>query len=247
MVDARETEKKKKEIKTMKKYIFSLMALCASCTVAMAEVEVSGGVDFVSSYNWRGMQQSGPAFQPGAAVSVAGFELAAWGSNSFDQSATTSKELDFTLSYGIGGFSVAYTNYWWTGEEDLYFEKGSHLSEVALGYEFGESFPLAISISTMVAGDQDLDAAGDAQFSTYIGLSYPFAISSVDCAVSVGMTPWTGLYSGANGGFEVASVALNFSKALVETDNFCLPVFVDVSFSPAQKQAYLVAGMSFGF
>lgn len=235
----------------MKKYIFGLVAavaLCASVNTAKAEVEVTGGVDLVSASIWRGTVCGGPSIQPGATVSVAGFSATAWASQEIAAMGTNKgqSELDFTFGYGIGGFSVAYTNYWWTPSTP-YFTKGTHLSEITVGYEFGEDFPLAVSWNTMVAGDQDLDGEGDALYSTYVGLSYPFAIASVDCAATVGLAPWEGMYSGGKDGFQIATVGVNFSKAIVETDKFTLPLFVDLSFSPAQEQAYLVAGMSFGF
>ncbi|MFI3269090.1 MAG: hypothetical protein SNJ09_02495 [Rikenellaceae bacterium] len=232
----------------MKKYIFGLVAavaLSASVSTASAEVEVTGGVDIVSASIWRGTVCGGPSLQPGATVSVGGFSATAWASQEIAASGQAEAELDFTFAYGIGGFSVAYTNYWWTPSTP-YFTADTHMSEITLAYEFGENFPLAISWNTMVAGAQDEDADGS-MYSTYVDFSYPFAISSVDCAATVGITPWAGQYSNGKDGFQVASIGLNFSKAIVETDKFTLPLFVDLSFSPVQEQAYLVVGMSFGF
>lgn len=253
----------------MKKFIFGLtaaVALCASVNTAKAEVEVAGSVDLVTSTVWRGAAAAaGPSLQPAATVSAAGFELTGWASQTFDD---TYSELDFTLSYGIGGLTVAYTNYWWTGLSvnnlDLYdadgnvsynyFTKGSHFSEVTLAYEFGESFPLSISWNTMVSGNQDLnglysdsDSAVSQNYSTYIEVAYPFAVSSVDCSASVGVTPWTGMYSGDTTGFEVASIALSASKDLLDSDKFSLPLYVTATFGPTTNNAYLVAGLSFGF
>ncbi len=241
----------------MKKYILGLaMALCAT-TAAEAEVTVSGGVDLVSSYVWRGIDQTGPAFQPAMDVSAGNFSLSAWGSTPF---AGDAKELDFTLGYGIGGFSISVTDYWWSGEGVPYFcsipyntsiledeeatsSAGQHQQEVSVGFEFGEGFPLSITWSTMVAGD--LDKSGDDQmYSTYINLAYPFAVSGVDCTASVGITPWEGAYASQ---FDVASVALCASKSIAISDKFELPIFVEVSAAPANHDAYLVAGVSFAF
>ncbi len=235
----------------MKKFILSLAVAVCAMTAAKAEVVVSGGADFVSDYVWRGADQgSGVSIQPGVEVSAGNFSVSAWGNQSLTKKNV--RELDFTVGYSLGSLSVAYTNYWWAGGDD-YFAEDSHYSEVALSYEFGESFPLAITWSTMVAGKADnLNKNGDEAFSTYIDFSYPFAISGVDCTANVGITPWNGMYSGADKDgnardFAVSSVGLNFSKAIIDTENFSLPMFVDVSFSPAHRNAYLVAGMSFGF
>ncbi|MFI3304585.1 MAG: hypothetical protein SNF68_07965 [Rikenellaceae bacterium] len=237
----------------MKKFILSLAAAVCAFTTANAEVEVSGGVDIVSASIWRGTTCGGPSIQPAATISAAGFSVTAWASQEIAASGQAAAELDFTLAYSVAGFTAAYTNYWWSPADGPYFTKGTHLSEITLGYEFGESFPLAVSINTMIAGDQDFKSeydeteGSDQAFSTYVDFSYPFSIACVDCAATVAITPWTGMYSGSKEGFQVASVGLNFSKNIIETENFSLPLFVDVSFSPAQKESYLVAGMSFGF
>ncbi|MFI3305610.1 MAG: hypothetical protein R3Y68_03745 [Rikenellaceae bacterium] len=262
----------------MKKFILSLAAAVCAFSAANAQVEVSGGVDIVSASIWRGTTCGGPSIQPGATVSYAGFSATAWASQEICASGQAAAELDFTFAYSIAGFTVAYTNYWWTPGTP-YFEKDTHMSEITLGYEFGESFPLAISINTIVAGEQDTKInyatkdlkegqVKDQAFSTYIDFSYPFAIGSVDCTANLGITPWAGMYSGSyinpcysyydevegedvdgyySKGFQVASVGLSFSKTIFETEKFALPLFVSTSFSPAQREAYLVAGMSFGF
>ncbi|MFR9590768.1 MAG: hypothetical protein SNG27_00065 [Rikenellaceae bacterium] len=233
-----------------RKFLLGLVASVMSLSVApamAAELEVSAGVDIVSASIWRGGVCGGPSVQPAATVGIAGFSVTAWASQEIAAMGTDKgqSELDFTVAYGVGGFSVAYTNYWWSPSVP-YFTSGTHLSEVTLGYEFGESFPLAISWNTIVAGDEDKDG-DDSNFSTYIDFSYPFAIGCVDCAASLAITPWEGMYSNGKSGLQVASVGLNFSKAIVETEKFTLPLFVDLSFSPVNDQAYLVAGMSFGF
>ncbi|MFR9602858.1 MAG: hypothetical protein SNG02_03180 [Rikenellaceae bacterium] len=230
-----------------RKFLLGLVASVMSLTVAApamaAELEVTGGVDIVSASIWRGTVCGGPSIQPAATAAIAGFSVTAWASQEIAAMGTNKgqSELDFTFAYEVGGFTVAYTNYWWTPDTP-YFTKGTHLSEVTLAYQFGEKFPLAISWNTMVGGDQDYE-----DYSTYIDFSYPFAVGSVDMAASVAVTPWEGMYSNGKSGFQVASVGLNGSKTIVETEKISIPVFVDLSFSPVQKQAYLVAGVSFGF
>ncbi len=236
-----------------RKFLLGLVASVMSLSVApvmAAELEASAGVDFVSSYVWRGQYQGqGAAIQPSAGISVGGFSVSAWGSTSLD--ATSGKELDFTVGYEIGGFSIAATDYWWNGEYNdagasaQYFEPNSHYQEVALGYTFGEDFPLSLSVATMVHGDDDM-------YSTYIQASYPFSISAVDCTATIGATPAEGMYSGlADDGLAankagITSVGLNFSYDLLGgKSKFSLPVFVDVSVSPIQEDAYIVAGFSF--
>ncbi len=228
----------------MKKYILTLVAAVmalGTTTANAADFEVSGGVDLVSTYTWRGLDQTGPAFQPAAAVSYGGLSLSAWGSNPF---VGEGKELDVTLGYAIGSFSISLTDYWWEGESTNFLNKGltAHQQELGLAYEFGNG--LSISWNTMIAGDMDKLTVGDdgemkASYSTYVNIAYPFTVGDVDCSASVGITPWEGAYASD---FNVATVAFRMDKEF-----FSIPMFVEAIAAPAQKDAYLVAGMSFAF
>ncbi len=226
----------------MKKFILGLaVALCAT-TAVKAEVSASGSVDFVSAYTWRGMQQSGPAIQPGMSVSAGNFTLGAWGSSAFDSSSTTSKELDFTLGYEVGGFSISITDYWWDGELSAYNTKGTHQQEVTVGYGFDCGF--SVAWSTMLAGDPDKNEDGDQYFSSYLGLGYACSIADVvDCDLSVGFNPWDSQW----GDMGLSTVGVRFTKDLLNSEKFSLPLFVETSYSQVQDNAYLVAGFSFGF
>ncbi len=236
----------------MKKFILSLaVALCAT-TAAMAEVSVSGGADLVSNYNWRGIQQSGPAIQPGMSVSFGNFSVGAWGSQAFDATATTTREMDFTIGYEVGGFSISVTDYWWNGEiagvdddgcniAPNYFKDKGHQQEVTVGYGFDCGFSL--SWSTMVNGDNDKDEDGQ-MYSSYIALGYSCEIAeTVGCDISVGINPWDSQW----GKCGLSTVGVRFSKDFLNSDKISLPIFVETSFSQVTENAYLVAGLSFGF
>ena len=79
--------------------------------------EITPAADLVSSYVWRGAYQTGVSIQPSLSLSYAGLSLTAWGSTDFS---TTAKEFDLTLGYGIGGFNIGLTDYWWAGEGARY-------------------------------------------------------------------------------------------------------------------------------
>ena len=66
------------------------------------------GTDIVSSYLWRGSRLDGPAFQPTVGLEWNGLSLSAWGSTGFSDAC----EVDLTLAYSIGGFTVGVTDYW---------------------------------------------------------------------------------------------------------------------------------------
>ncbi len=64
-------------------------------SVKAQEFTIQG--DFVSSYVWRGIYQTGP-FQPTLGFSAGNFSLTAWGSTSLSES---NKEIDLTAAYKI--------------------------------------------------------------------------------------------------------------------------------------------------
>ena len=75
---------------------------------AQDKVEASVGADFVSNYIWRGTDCGGVSIQPSMGVSYKGLSLTAWGSVGIDKE--DAREIDLTLGYNTGGFSVSVTD-----------------------------------------------------------------------------------------------------------------------------------------
>ncbi len=213
------------------------MALCATVSSASAKVTVSGGADFVSSYVWRGTRFGGASVQPYAEVSVGGFALGAWGSTALT-SITNDKEVDFYASYGIGGFSATVTNYFAGTYESAPYYGGPHVYEATLAYEFGESFPLSVGVNYNFVGDDDN--------SVYVALDYPLSVGEVGIDLGVGISPMESAYYGTEG-FGVCSVSARVSKSVAITENFELPLFVDVITNPTAETAFLLGGFSLSF
>lgn len=222
----------------------ALTALLPATGVAQDKVEASVGLDIVSGYLWRGQDLGNVSIQPSAGVSYKGFSLSAWGSVGFDKE--DAKEFDLTLGYGIGGFSVSVTDYWFnTGAG--YFHYGAHntahVFEAQVGYDFG---PVAVNWFTNFAGDDGLNKSGKRAYSSYISVAAPFRLGGIDWTAEVGATPWaTTFYNDGANGFEVCDVTLKASKELKITDKFSLPVFAQLTWNPATEGAYFAAGLSF--
>ena len=77
------------------------------------KVEASVGADLVSGYIWRGQDLGGVSIQPTLSVSYKGFSLSAWGTAGIEKE--DAKEIDLTLGYTTGGFSISVTDYWFNG------------------------------------------------------------------------------------------------------------------------------------
>ncbi len=222
----------------------ALTALLPATGVAQDKVEASVGLDIVSGYLWRGQDLGNVSIQPSAGISYKGFSLSAWGSVGFDKE--DDKELDLTLGYGIGGFSVSVTDYWFNSGAG-YFHYGAHntahVFEAQVGYDFG---PVAVNWFTNFAGDDGLNKSGKRAYSSYISVAAPFRLGGIDWTAEVGATPWaTTFYNDGANGFEVCDVTLKASKELKITDKFSLPVFAQLTWNPATEGAYFAAGLSF--
>ncbi len=205
---------------------------------------VTPGADIVSSYVWRGMYQTGASIQPSFSLSGAGLSLTAWGSTDFSNASDEykAKEFDLTAGYGAGGFSMAVTDYWWSGEGARYGNySNSHYFEGTLGYTFGEKFPLSLTWNTMFAGG-DKDEDGNLQYSTYIEAKYCFDVSGIEVSPSIGISPWKGLYSD---GFGWNSISLKAKKEIALTNKYSLPLFVQVIAAPEHDNVFLIFGVSF--
>ncbi len=234
----------------MKKIIYTIFALLTIISVKAEETEkessidFSLGSDFVSSYVWRGAYQTSAAIQPAMAVSAYGFSLSAWGSVPFQG---VSKEVDFTAAYKIKGFKIAVTDYWWAGEGAYkYFTYDSHATEhhfegtIEYTLPF-EKFPLSFVWNTMFAGEDYAKANGDRAYSTYISASYPFKVKEIDLGLSLGLTPWEGIYGED---FSVINIGLKAAKEIKITEKFALPVFGEIMVNPRSEDIFFVFGVS---
>jgi hypothetical protein len=221
----------------------SVIILLSTATVSYGQNTkwtVDAGADLVSSYVWRGMYQAGGSIQPALSLSACGLTLGSWGSTDFSSS---TKELDFFLSYEKGGFSASVSDYWWKGEGTSFFkERNSHILEAGLSFAFSEKFPLSLGVSTMFWGDEDKKENGKQQYSTYIAASYSFTINEVDCEAGIGISPWSGMYGKD---VNMAAVTAKATKKLQLSAKYALPVFVELILSPAKDNAHLVFGIKF--
>jgi hypothetical protein len=244
-----------KSIKNIKKMLIGMIALpimVLTTTTAIGQdaLETSAGADIVSKYVWRGVDQgTGASIQPSLGLSYKGLSLGAWGSVSFAN--PLPYELDFSLGYSVGGFSIGITDYYWNGIEGSFFayHADNHLFEGNLSFSFGEKFPLTLSWNTFFAGRMDQDEEGKQQYSTYIEAAYDFSLGGLDFSAAIGAAPWDSpvWLAPANGktGFRISSISLTGSKKLDITPTFSVPLFVQCIFSPATDASHLVVGFSF--
>ena len=214
--------------KNLKKWVLLLMTAIALPATSMAQdkVELGVGADVVSKYIWRGTDLGGPSVQPSLSVAYKGLSLTAWGSIGFDSE--DDKEVDLTLAYETGNFSLSVTDYWYPEYS------GAHTFEAQIGYDFGL---LAANWYTNFAGD-------DEEYASYISLIAPFSLIGLDWEAEVGATPWGTDYYGTDK-FSVCDLSLGASKEFNIGKSFSTTLFAKASYNPTIEKFYATVGFNF--
>ncbi len=235
----------KRKVKMLALLLGMAIAVPAT-TMAQDEVETSVGADLVNKSIWRGQDLGGVSIQPSLSIAYKGLSLTAWSSVGIDKE--DDKEIDLTLAYETGGFSISVTDYWVApyGEGTKYFKYGAHSTahvfEAQIGYDFGA---LAVNWYTNFAGADGVNEDGDRAYSSYVSLAVPFTLGGLEWTAEVGATPWANDYYAEADGFTVCDISLAASKEIKITDSFSLPVFGKLIFNPATEGAYFTFGLSF--
>lgn len=117
----------------------ALAAIGLSLAATAAQAEISGTVEAVSDYNWRGVTQTSqdPALQGSIDYAhESGFYVGAWGSNvDFGDCCDEEVEVDVYLGFSGGEaltWDVGLNYYWYPGADDLDFPE----IYAGLGYEW---------------------------------------------------------------------------------------------------------------
>ena len=223
-----------------------MMAIGLSATAQDDKIETTVSADIVSSYVWRGLDLGSAAIQPTLGIGYKGLSLSAWGSYGLADPNDT-KELDLTLSYSTGGFSVGLTDYWFNiglDPKNRYFKYDAHgtnhLFEAFAGYDFGI---LSATWYTNIAGNDGVNEDGKRAYSSYFEVSAPFKLCSTDWSATVGVVPFA-TTSYETTGFAVTNLSLRADKEIRITDTFSIPVFGQFTGNPCSRKAYLVFGVT---
>lgn len=241
--------------KSMKRWLFILIAalaifLTADLCARERGVKFSGGTDLVSTYVWRGVYESGPAFQPVLTLAAGNFSATAWGSVDFDNNY---KEMDLTLAYRLGPVTLSLADLYWTGHaDDRYWvvdNRSPHRIEVGASWVVSQQVPLTLSWYTVLFGAADRNDKGERAYASYFEAAYPFAVKGVDLKAGIGIVPWNAAatyYSGSRN-FYVQNVFLNAGKAwsIRGADGMQIGIFTQLIWNPALEDVNFVGGVSF--
>ena len=223
------------------------MGLAASvATLAQEKVETTICGDVVSSYIWRGQDLGNVSVQPTLGIGYKGLSLTAWGSVGLSDPSDT-KEFDLTLGYAIGGLNIGITDYWFNNgldPENRYFKYDAHVTnhvfEANIGYDFGLA---NLQWFTNFAGNDGVNKDGKRAYSSYVELTVPFKLATVDWTATAGGVPFSTDFYGTDG-LAVTNLALKAAKEIKVTESFSVPVFGQVVANPCSQKAYLVIGFT---
>lgn len=247
---------------------FKVLAIAATMmmpytTWAQSKIEATLDADIVSQYLWRGHEMSGLAIQPEIGLKWQGIKFSIEGSKSIIEDENT--EIDVSLGYERWGFNVGVIDYWTkdldTQNRYFYYDKddGGHQLEANIGYtcKYG-----SLQAYTIFFGP-DAKINGDKAYSTYIELSVPFTLATLDWVFKAGVTPMESsgyttdrtvktiwgdatvkdphyLYAE---GFACNLVSIRATKE-ARIGNLNLPVFAELHTNPYLKKAHLLFGVT---
>ena len=225
---------------------FAMGLVVSLTTFAQEKVETTICGDVVSSYIWRGQDLGDVSVQPTLGIGYKGLSLTAWGSVGLSDPSDT-KEFDLTFGYAIGGLNIGITDYWFNNgldPENRYFKYDAHgtnhVFEANVGYDFGLA---SLQWFTNFAGNDGMNNDGKRAYSSYVELSVPFKLATVDWTATAGAVPFSTDFYGTDG-FAVTNLALKAAKDIKVTDTFSIPVFGQVVANPCSQKAYMVIGFT---
>ena len=96
---------------------------------------------------------------------------------------------------------------------------------------------------TNFAGNDGINKDGKRAYSSYVELSVPFKLATVDWTAMAGAVPFSTDFYGADG-FAVTNLALKATKEIKVSESFSIPVFGQVIANPSSQKAYLVIGFT---
>ena len=222
--------------------VMGITTASAQDTEKESKVNAFLGLDLVNQYYWRGLEEGNFSIQPTLGVEWKGLMLKAWGSIGVTR-AEDPKELDFTLSYTLKGFTFGLTDYWFG--EGSYFQykngKTTHVWEGFISYNFKY---FSAAWYTNFAGNDGLNRSQNRAYSSYIELKAPFRLAKLDWEGTVGLCPWASTYYGTNS-FACTDVGLKVTKDFLIRQKYHLPVFVGLNANPDSGKFYFLCGLGF--
>ena len=233
------------------KKIFPLFILSLTFISAHAQLDV--GADIVSRYLWRGqLLANGSALQPWVSYSTGSdnisFEIGAWGSYGLSNG-NDGTEADLYMSLTTGPVTFTLTDYFFptdnafTGADanDNYFsykkDVTGHVFEIAGSFDGTDNIPVSLGIYYNFSG-------ADAENSIYTKLAYA-ASDNLEIYLEGGNGWYSFEEEDKDDTYTLVGLGITYSKEIVISDKFSLPIFGTFAVNPNLEKPYIVFGVSF--
>lgn len=211
----------------------------------------STNIEFLSSFQsrhiWRGtLTCDAWNVQPTLSYSRKNFLIGAWAAYTINNSYA---EVDLYCSYSFKNFSITLLDYFCPNEDrrfnrffDLNQTTTQHTLDVVFSFNGTERFPLQLTISTLVYGDDLNPLTSENYFSTYIEANYTWLNSSSKrFDTFLGITPREGYYASD---LNIVNCGLSFSRTIISNRIFNLPIFGKLILNPYTENLFFVFGFS---
>lgn len=235
--------------KTLKIQLATLAMIFFS-TAIWAQGHFNVNMDVKNMHYWRGLRVSdGFVTAPIVGYYNSGFAAFAWGGLSVDG---RYKEVSKIVSYSSGGFSIILLDIFnFSGNPDAgYFnfnsDETNHITDLAVMYDFTESFPLRLMFASVIYGN-DRDSSGDNRYSSYLEAGLPFVRESyvVQPYAALGFAFNSADDNSIYGSkaFDLVNIGLRVSRP-VELGSYTMPVTGTLGYNPSLKQASVEIALS---
>jgi len=207
--------------------------------------EVDFSVDLYSKHLWRGfINGNSLSIQPAIEYSYSGFTTGAWAAVSVNGSY---HEFDLYLAYSMGSFTVTFYDYFCPVKpltDNEFFEiqqgKTKHTFDLNVEYSQPDKHPFALTVATMIYGDDLNPDDGKNYFSTYIEPSYNETFYTVDLQAFAGLTPFKGYYSQSAA---FVNIGVGMARKFPITKKFDIEAKIKFAYNPSINKGWISFGI----
>ena len=207
--------------------------------------EIDFSIDLYSKHLWRGFSNgSSLSIQPAIEYSNSGFAAGAWAAFSVNGSY---HELDLYAAYKLGSFSVTFYDYFCPVKplaDNEFFEiqqgKTKHTFDLNVEYSQPDMHPFALTVATMIYGDDLNPDNGMNYFSTYVEPSYNATFYTIDVKAFAGFTPFESYYAPSAAFVNIGTgLARKFSVA----KKFDIEARIILAYNPSINKGWISFGI----
>lgn len=246
-------------------FSFALAQGESDAPVKASPVSVDFSACIKSRHVWNGLLSCDAwNMQPDLTISAYGFFFNAWAY--FAVGRPYSSEIDLTLGYSWGPFSVGYADFFYPDEgvkfnHYLRWDKKDggdiHQQYVYASFDGVEKFPVKINWGMLTLGDYErvpvlnedgapvLDAEGEpmmeigkSNYSMYIGLGYSHTLrTGQTLSYAIGGTPYKGMLAQ---GPNITHITFEVNQPVKITDSYSLDLGGELTFNPNREILYFV-------